>query len=135
MKVILCLSDGGGMMFNKRRQSRDKALIEDIGKLCADGVVFISDFSLPLFEDGVADVIAVSNPLSAAGVGDYAFVENLQLHDFADKIEEMIIYKWNRVYPKDLTLDLYPDEIGFKLCESVDFKGQAHEKITREIWR
>jgi hypothetical protein len=55
------------MMFNRRRQSRDKALIEDIGKLCADGVVFISDFSLPLFEDGVADVIAVSNPLSAAG--------------------------------------------------------------------
>jgi hypothetical protein len=47
----------------------------------------------------------------------------------------MIIYKWNRVYPSDLSLDVYPDKIGLKLHESFDFKGQAHEKITREIWR
>ena len=113
MKVILCLSDGGGMMFNKRRQSRDKALIDDIGNLCADGIVFISDFSLPLFEDGVADVIAVSNPLSAAGVGDYAFVENLQLHDFADKIEVL------KEYARDL--------IGYKgeFIAMKELRGQA----------
>ena len=135
MTVIVCLSDGGGMMFNKRRQSRDRLLIEDVGRLCADGIIFISEFSLPLFEEDVADVIAVSNPLEAAGCKDYVFVENLHLGGYADKIDEMILYKWNRAYPFDFSLDLYPEKLGLSLSESIDFSGQAHEKITREIWR
>ena len=30
MQVILCLDDRNGMMFNHRRQSRDRAVIQDI---------------------------------------------------------------------------------------------------------
>ena len=30
MKIIVCLDDYGGMLFNSRRQSRDRMLIDDI---------------------------------------------------------------------------------------------------------
>ena len=32
MKLIVCLDDNNGMMFNKRRQSRDRVLIENVFK-------------------------------------------------------------------------------------------------------
>ena len=42
MKIIVCLDDNSGMMFNRRRQSRDRVVIDDIiacaqgGELCVD---------------------------------------------------------------------------------------------------
>ena len=33
MKLIVCLDDKNGMMFNKRRQSRDRVLIENVLEL------------------------------------------------------------------------------------------------------
>ena len=30
MKIIVCLDDNNGMLFNNRRQSRDKTVVEDI---------------------------------------------------------------------------------------------------------
>ena len=34
MKLIVCLDDNKGMMFNNRRQSRDRVLIENVLELC-----------------------------------------------------------------------------------------------------
>ena len=50
------------------------------------------------------------------------------------KIEELIIFKWNRRYPSDLTLDFNPSEHNMVLVKSEDFKGTSHEKITMEVW-
>ena len=36
MKLIVCLDDKNGMLFMKKRQSRDRLLIEDVGQQ-ADG--------------------------------------------------------------------------------------------------
>ena len=30
MQIIVCVDDRGGMLFNKRRQSRDRVLIADV---------------------------------------------------------------------------------------------------------
>ena len=37
MKVIVCVDDNNGMMFNNRRQSRDRILIEDVVKSVVGG--------------------------------------------------------------------------------------------------
>lgn len=134
MTVTVCVSDGGGMMFNKRRQSKDAEVIRDIEKLVSDGILFISDFSAPLFSDCEISAIAVSDPLDSAGKGDFAFVEDRSLSAYKEKISRLVIYRWNRKYPTDFYLDTDPEKEGMELVNTLDFVGKSHEKITREIW-
>ena len=134
MIAVVCVGDGGGMLFNKRRVSRDKKMIEDFAKLSADGVVFISEISEGLFENSEISLVLASNPLEAADDGDYAFVEDKSLAEFKGKIKTLIIYKWNREYPSDFSLDLDPVYEKMRLSEIYEFQGKAHEKITRERW-
>lgn len=135
MKIIICIDDNQGMLFNKRRQSRDAKVLEDIANLTKE--LWISPFSEKLFE-GMSSAVCVDAKISnmfldKAGVGEYCFVEDEKLLPYINDIEQLIIYKWNRKYPSDFKLDLNLDE--WKLIEAVDFVGKSHEKITREIYR
>ena len=134
MTVIVCVEDRGGMLFMKRRVSRDRILIEDVTREAGDAIIYISDFSETLFSESDASVMAVSNPLLSAEEGDFVFVENFGIMEHVKKIERLIIYKWNRTYPFDFSLDVIPEECGFKLESSSDFEGYSHEKITKEIY-
>ena len=132
MTVFVCIDDRGGMLFNKRRQSRDSKVIEDVARTVGEGLLYISDFSEVLFAESDASVISVPDPLDSAGDGSFVFVENLHLGEYVDKIDRLIIYKWNRKYPCDFELDLTPTEAGFKKKSTREFKGTSHDKITRE---
>lgn len=134
MKVVVCIAENGGILFGGRRVSRDKILIEDFLRLASSGVIFISDFSLKLFEESPASLIVSTNPLEAADDGDFAFVEDKSISEFKDKIEEIIIYKWNRDYPADFFLDIDPKSEKMTLKEVYEFEGKSHKKITRERW-
>ena len=134
MTAIVCIDDRGGMLFMKRRLSKDRLLIEDIAKTAADAVLYISDFSEALFSESDISTLCVPNPLDCAGEDDYVFIENVHLSEKTDKIKRLIIYKWNRKYPFDFALDIVPEECGFSLVESYDFVGHSHEKITKEIY-
>ena len=50
MKIIVCLDDGGGMTFNKRRQSRDRILLADIKAMTEGETLFASPFSEKLLK-------------------------------------------------------------------------------------
>lgn len=134
MKIIVCLDDNNGMLFNKRRQSRDVKVLEDIATLTDK--LWISSFSEKLFEcEGSQANIAVQiadDFLDRADEGDLCFVEAQKLLPYQDKIEQLIIYRWNRKYPSDFKLDLFLD--NWKLIETTDFVGNSHEKLTREIY-
>ena len=134
MKVFICIDDNGGMLFNRRRQSRDKRLIDDVCESVADGILYISDFSEELFSESDSSVIAVPCPLESAPRGSSAFIESPPLRVYLDKIDRLIIYRWNRRYLSDQKLDISPLDEGFKLIESVDFEGDAHDKITKETY-
>ncbi|MCG4528677.1 hypothetical protein L0P79_16660, partial [Intestinimonas massiliensis] len=45
MIVIVCLDDKGGMMFNHRRQSRDKSLCVQILRLTKHSILHMSHYS------------------------------------------------------------------------------------------
>lgn len=134
MNVIACISDGGGMLFAKRRVSRDAAVIADVVETVGDGVLFVSDYSAPLFEQTPLSVVCASEPLSSAEKGDFVFLESAGIAAHKDEIESLTLYKWNRKYPFDTKLDFDPEKDGFRLSEVVEFSGAAHEKITRECW-
>ena len=115
-------------------ESRDAAVIKDVESLVGDGIVFISNFSEKLFEDSSESVISVSDPLESAK-DDFAFVEDMALLPYAEKIDELVIYRWNRRYPFDFKLDIDPEKEGMTLAQTVDIVGNSHAKITRETWR
>ena len=58
MKVIVCVDDNNGMMFNNRRQSRDRILIEDVVKNVIGGNLLMAPYSEPLFKDSNIDALA-----------------------------------------------------------------------------
>lgn len=133
MTIIVCIDDKFGVLFDGKRQSRDRGLIENLIELVSSERLIVSPFSAALFEGYEVEIR--EKPLDAADRGDFVFIEGGGLLPYLDKIEEIVIYKWNRTYPRDALLDLVPEKNGFKLVESVDFVGTSHKKITREVYR
>lgn len=129
MKVILCVDDNLGMLFNNRRQSRDRVLTEDVLSLAANDNLYINDFSAELFAGSKA---IVDNSFMEKNPDGYCFIENVDIVPYLSKIETLVIYRWNRTYPYDFKLNT--DLAGFSLSETKEFKGSSHEKITRQIY-
>ena len=121
MKVIVCLDDKNGMLFGNRRQSRDRIVIEDICKMT--DVLSIHTFSEKLFSEVTLQL----------NVKDDFFVENQPLIGYEDKIEEIVVYGWNRVYPSDKQFDI--SLVNWKVVSEEEFAGYSHEKITKRIYR
>ena len=132
MIVSLCLDDKKGMVFNNRRQSKDKFVIQDILKLVDGKKLFISSYSESLFQGLESKLIIDDNFLNNAAEEDYCFVENNNLKDFSEKIEKIIVYKWNRIYPSDLKLEITIQD--WNLIGRFEFVGNSHDKITREVY-
>ncbi len=124
MKLIVCLDDKNGMMFNKRRQSRDKILIENMLEFCEGEKLYANEYSSKLFPDG--SVETMKNPAEIEA--GYCFAEDFIVNE--DNVEEIIVYKWNRIYPADTYFNINFE--NWKLTETIDFEGSSHEKITRE---
>lgn len=133
MIAAVCIGDGGGMLFNRRRVSRDRAQQEDLLALCGEGRLWLAPCSAALF-GWAAERVAVDDAfLEKAGPGEVCFVEDRPLSPLADRLEAVLLYRWNRAYPADVRLDL--DLSGFRLAERTEFPGTSHEKITRELYR
>lgn len=128
MTVIVCVDNNCGMLFNNRRQSRDRVLVEDV--VSNYGNILVNEFSAPLF-DGKS-VTVCDNPLDRAGDNDTCFVENLSLAPYFSKISSLVVYCWNRDYPSDFGLDI---DVSTLIPWSVtEFKGSSHDKITKQIY-
>lgn len=131
MIVIVFLDDKNGMMFNHRRQSRDRAVTERIQKICEGKKLWMNPYSDKLYGslEGT-DIMVKDDFLSLADCGDICLVESESLMSFTEKIEQVIIYRWNRTYPADVYLDL--DLSQWEKTERHEFQGSSHEKITEE---
>lgn len=126
MKLIVCLDDNKGMMFNNRRQSRDRVLIENVLEYCKGEKLYTNKYSSKLFPENSVEIF---NSMEEIG-NEYCFAENFTVNE--DALEEIIVYKWNRVYPADVHFNISLE--NWNLTETVDFEGSSHEKITREIY-
>ena len=132
MKVIVCIDDKDGMLFANRRQSRDRELIKDVLAMCGNSKLWITPYSLSLFEGEEDKVVVDEQMLDKAESEDYCFVETKELATYEDTIEQLIVYHWNRVYPADRYFDI--EYQTWKLMETKEIEGYSHEKITKEIY-
>lgn len=127
MTLYICLDDRNGLRFNKRRQSRDMAVLEDI-RTRLTGRLLIDAFSEKLM--GEAGIPYVLPPEEAEDL----FWETVPTEEMLNTCEEVVIYRWNRHYPADVRWDPDLTQRGFSLSETSEFPGKSHEKITREVY-
>lgn len=135
MIVILCLDDKGGMMFNGRRQSRDRCLRERVAALVGEGELWMNAYSAKQFAEMTLPGLRVEEDfLHRAGEGAYCFVEEGPLAPVEAQIERLIVFWWNRSYPADRYLDLSLTEGEWHGGARSDFVGSSHEMITMEVY-
>lgn len=136
MNIIVCLDDKNGMMFNKRRQSQDKILRANIKELTKNTNLFMNDYSYKLYKDiDDGNIKVCEDFLNECDTNDFCLVENKLLHKYINKINAIIIYNWNRLYPADMHFDIDLQNTSWKLIDEQEFEGSSHEKITRKIYR
>lgn len=131
MKMILitCVEKNNGMLFNNRRVSRDRKVIEDIREFVGDSEILITNFSEELFmSDENARTVNVIEKRNE----QFYFLEDVQPSTIEDKIEKIILYNWNVDYPADMYFDI--DLKEWKLESEYEFEGFSHERITRKIY-
>lgn len=124
MTLILWAGKNGEMLFNRRRCSRDSQVIADIFTIYDPAQICVSAYSSPLFPGAqvITEVSQAENLL---------FLEDLPLSPALAMADRLIVYRFDRVYPADVRLEL-PKE--FHLKESKEFSGSSHDKITREVY-
>lgn len=132
MKIIVCLDDKNGMLFNERRQSRDRMVIEDIIASYPGEKIYMNSYSKSLFLKYPYQIEEDENFLDKISNDQVGFVENLSLAPYKEKITNIIIYKWNRDYPADRYLDVSLEE--WELASTSEFAGYSHELITKETY-
>ena len=131
--LIVCVDDSMGMMFNKRRVSRDEAVIKRIIEIADNKRIWMSQYSYPLFESMKADnILAEDLFLERASNDEYCFLENISVADCENKIDRIILFRWNRSYPSDVKFNIDLNE--WKLNSSEEFAGDSHECITMEVY-
>lgn len=136
MHVIVCVDSKDGMLFHHRRQSMDRVLRERMLALCGTHMLWMNTYSAGQFSEKERARLRVDNQfLALAGEGDYCFVEDQAIEPFLDRIEDLILFCWNRVYPADQYFDRSLLEGGWTLRETEQFAGSSHAKITKEVYR
>ena len=133
MILTVCVDDRGGLLFNGRRQSQDRVLRERLLELTGGRPLWMSPYSAGQFAGQVAPNVTVDAAcLDRAGPGEFCFAEEGGLAARAERVEGVVLCRWNRVYPADTYFDL-PLE-GWTLTERGEFAGSSHETITLEVY-
>ena len=127
MILTVCVDNRMGLMFNRRRLSKDALLREKLLAL-SGGQIRMSLYSAKQFE---VPVYAGDDYLSGAQPGDWCFVENGDYQEYVSQIEKIVLFKWNRDYPADLYF-VFPGQ--WNLTSTEDFPGNSHETITMEVY-
>lgn len=134
MIVAVMLDDHGGMTFNHRRQSQDRVLRADLLDTVGNAPLWMNAYSQKQFlKDTVPTLRVDEDFLAKAQNGEYCFCEDQALTPYQDKIEQLILYRWNRTYPADFSFDL--SLTGWKCVSVCEFAGSSHEKITKEVYQ
>lgn len=135
MKIIACVDDNMGIMFNHRRQSQDRVLRERVLEITKGKKLWMNHYSAKQFSERTAPQINVDDSfLSEAGNGEYCFVEDCDILPYLPWVESILLYRWNRQYPADQTFPIDLGAGGFQLIHTEEFAGSSHEKITEEIY-
>ena len=128
MILAVCVEERMGISFMGKRLSKDRVVREKLLAL-SGGRLRMSVYSGKQFGTGV---YAGADYLSGAAEDDWVFAENDEYLACADRIGQIVLFKWNRAYPADVYFSFPGD---WALVSAEDFPGNSHETITMEVYR
>lgn len=128
MTIYVCLDDRDGMLFNKRRQSRDARVLEDIRASLPD-VLTVDPFSEKLIREAQIPYVLAGDALPEDA---HFFLECRKASELVPDAKKVVIYRWNRHYPADFRFD--GDLSGFTKESTEEFPGKSHDTITKEVY-
>ena len=134
MILMAAVDDNMGLMFNHRRQSRDRLLRQRILALTGDRTLWMDRYSAALFGaelDGHTVRVA-EDFLAQAAPGDFCLLEDRSPRPAEENIEQVVLFRWNRTYPADVHFTLPKN--GWSRQREAEFTGSSHEKITEEVF-
>lgn len=129
MIFVICLDQKGGTGFNHRRQSKDRLLRKRLLELCAGKALWMNAYSARQFEEAAANIRVSDDFITLAGQGEFCFVETLCPEPLLPRAEELIVFRWDKIYPADRRFS--PEAYG-RLTEREEFEGHSHACITLE---
>lgn len=132
MQGIVCIDDHNGILFNHRRVSRDKVLMQWLMDYVNGSEVYLRPYSEELF-DGYDHLHVSDSYLEEAGEKDFCFVEDDCMSRSPARFNKLLVCKWNRSYPSDVKLDVSLYETWNKEVLA-EIPGSSHDKITIEMW-
>ena len=132
MKLIVCVDSNNGMLFNNRRQSKDRILIQHILDLIGENKLWITEFSKNIFKDKEYNLFEIQD-IEKIKKNDYVFIENHSPKILEDKVNEIILFNWNREYPADTFFDISLD--NWVLESEEEIEGFSHKKIIKKIYK
>lgn len=133
MILVLCTDDQGGVLFNRRRQSQDRLLREDLLREVDGRPLWMNGYSAGQFSPVPENVRVAEDFFAQAGRGEFCFFEDADPLPWAERAEEIILYRWNRRYPADRRVSLPPE--GWRPERTEEFPGSSHDLITKEVYR
>lgn len=134
--LIVCVDDAMGVSFRGKRQSFDAVLQQRILQICRGRRLWMKAYTFSLFFDMATDGIFVSDDcLEKAGPGEYCFLESSDFKGYEDRIEGIILCRWNRRYPFDKKLCIPGSKDDWSVSVLCEFRGKSHDKITVELWK
>ena len=134
MKLIVCAEERFGLLFHNRRVSRDRVVTDKILAITSGSTLWTNSFSAGLFP-GEAPITVDEAFLERAQKQDYCFLEKGDVRPYASRVEELILFRWNRRYPFDVSFPFGECFGSWQLVSSEDFPGNSHESITMEVYR
>ena len=76
MKLVVCLDDNNGMMFNGRRQSQDRKLRERLISRIGDKLLLMNQYTNNQFANLKGNFKVCENFISVAKDDDYYFIQH-----------------------------------------------------------
>lgn len=132
--LALCIDSRGGMMFNSRRQTRDKEVIEDLVALFRKGAIYIQQYSARLFEE-YENIISCTDPVADCADGALCFVEDARILNDLSSFDTVVLYNWSIPYPADVYFSFDLESLGFKRISKDKLTTDIHTKVTREVFK
>ena len=131
MILVVCIDDRGGMLFNRRRQSQDRLLRQDLLREAEGRPLWMNAYTAGQFDPAPENIRVAEDFPARAGEGEFCFFENVNPAPWLEKAEKIILYRWNRHYPADRW---FPQPLpGWTVRRTEEFAGASHENITKEI--
>lgn len=129
MDIFAAIGKKGGMMFFKRRVTKDQVFIDYIIEKCDKRNLYMNEYSKELFCDK-DNIIVDENFLDIATNDGCCFVENVDIADYTDKIDRIYLCDWGRKYPATFYFDINVfDDPNWKFITFENLIGKSHDSM------